>query len=80
MAWAGKSPRDLCEQLKDPKRNGGRSLAQIVEHTAHDALVGWGWQPGHDREPAPGTQAQLGAIVAAWVSTGAECPSRGGTP
>jgi len=80
MAWVGKTPRHVCEQMKDPKRNGGRSLAQIVEHNAHDKLVGWGWSPGHDREPAPGTQEQFGALVAAWVDTGAECPSEGQKP
>jgi hypothetical protein len=80
MAWVGKSPRRICEQLKDPKRNGGKSLAQIVEHNAHDELVAWGWRPGHDREPAPGTQARFGAIVAAWVDTGAECPAEGDRP
>ncbi|HUS63065.1 MAG TPA: Isoquinoline 1-oxidoreductase subunit [Kofleriaceae bacterium] len=74
MAWVGKSPAYLCNQLKDPARNGGKSLAQIVEHSTHDALVGWGWAPGADREPAPGTQAQFGALTAAWVDTGAECP------
>src|SRR5215203_1389262 len=76
MAWVGKSPRQICEQIKDPRRNGGKSLAQIVEHNAHDkALVAWGWSPGSDREPAPGSQEQFGAIVAAWVETGAECPT-----
>jgi hypothetical protein len=80
MAWVGKSPRHICEQMKDPKRNGGKSLAQIVEHNAHDKLVGWGWDPGHGREPAPGSQEQFGAIVAAWVETGAECPSEEARP
>lgn len=80
MAWVGKSPRHICEQMKDPKRNGGKSLAQIVEHNAHDALVAWGWAPGHDREPAPGSQKEFGAIVAAWVETGAECPSEEARP
>jgi hypothetical protein len=80
MAWVGKSPHHICEQLKDPQRNGGKSLAKIVEHNAHDELVAWGWQPGHDREPAPGTQRQLGELVAAWVSTGAECPPEGKRP
>jgi len=80
MAWVGKTPHQICEQIKDPKRNGGRSLAQIVEHNAHDELVGWGWAPGHDREPAPGTQAQFGAIVAAWADTGAACPGEGARP
>jgi hypothetical protein len=80
MAWVGKTPRYICEQMKDPKRNGGKSLAQIVEHNAHDKLVGWGWYPGHDREPAPGTQEQFGALIAAWVDTGAECPPEGQKP
>lgn len=74
MAWVGKSPGYVCRQLKDPKRNGGKTLAQIVEHNAHDELVAWGWAPGSDREPAPGTQKAFGAIVEAWVATGAECP------
>lgn len=74
MAWFGKSAAYVCNQLKDPARNGRRSLAQIVEHSAHDELVGWGWAPGADREPAPGTQQQFGELVAAWVETGAQCP------
>ena len=74
MAWVGKSAAAICEQLKDPKRNGGKTLAKIVDHSGHDALVGWGWAPGHDREPAPGTQAQFGALMAAWAETGAHCP------
>jgi hypothetical protein len=74
MAWVGKSAAYICNQIKDPKRNGGRTLAQIVDHSAHDALVGWGWAPGADREPVPGTQAQFGALMAAWVQTGAHCP------
>ena len=74
MAWVGKSAAYICNQLKDPKRNGGKSLAQIAEHNAHDKLVAWGWAPGANREPAPGTQEQFGAIVAAWIDSGAECP------
>lgn len=74
MAWQGRSPAAICAQLKDPTRNGEKSLAQIVDHVRTDALVAWGWAPGHGREPAPGTQAQAGALFAAWVDTGAECP------
>jgi hypothetical protein len=80
MAWVGRTPRQICEQMKDPKRNGGRTLAQIVEHNAHDELVAWGWSPGHGREPAPGTQEQLGALVAAWARNGADCPKEGEQP
>lgn len=74
MAWVGKTAGYICNQLKDPARNGGKTLAQIVEHNAHDKLVAWGWNPGHGREPAPGTQEQFGKLVAAWVETGAACP------
>jgi hypothetical protein len=80
MAWVGKSPRQICEQLKDPRRNGNRSLDGIAEHNAHDPLVAWAWAPGADREPAPGTQAELGALFRAWIETGAVCPQEGERP
>lgn len=74
MAWVGLTPAALCAQLKDPARNGGKTLAQIAEHAAHDELVAWGWSPGADREPVPGTQKVFGALVEAWVKDGAACP------
>lgn len=74
MGWLGKSPAALCAQLKDPKRNGGRSLDALHQHMANDHLVAWGWHPGDGRAPAPGTQAQLGALVRTWIDTGAHCP------
>ena len=46
MAWEGKSIGEICRQIKDPARNGGRDLALLHEHLAHDDLVAWGWQPG----------------------------------
>ena len=75
MAWQTKTLGQICEQVKDPKRNGGKTLAQIEEHMAHDSLVGWGWMPGANREPAPGTQAQFGALISAWIASGAACPA-----
>jgi hypothetical protein len=75
MAWAGKSLGEICEQIKDPKRNGGKDLAKLIDHMANDSLVGWGWKPGKGRKPAPGTQAEFGQIFKAWVDSGAVCPS-----
>jgi hypothetical protein len=75
MAWLGKDAAALCAQLKDPTRNGHRPLARIAQHLAQDALVGWGWAPGADRAPAPGSQAELGALAEAWIATGAVCPT-----
>jgi hypothetical protein len=74
MAWEGKSLTQICSQIKDPKRNGDRSLEDLVDHIGRDSLVGWAWAPGSGRTPAPGTQEQAGALVLAWVETGAECP------
>ena len=75
MGWEGKTLREICEQIKDPARNGNRALASLVEHIGEDHLVGWAWAPGYGREPAPGTQKQAGALVEAWIETGAACPN-----
>jgi len=74
MGWQGRSLAEICSQIKDPARNGGHSLAEIVEHMARDSLVGWAWSPGVGRERAPGTQQELGALIKAWADTGAVCP------
>jgi hypothetical protein len=74
MSWQGKAPAEICLQIKDPARNGGRSLALLQEHMAKDDLVGWAWHPGLGRRPAPGTQAEFGSIISAWIDTGAACP------
>ena len=74
MGWEGKTLGEICAQIKDPARNGDRSLASLVEHIGEDHLVGWAWAPGPGRKPAPGTQKEAGALVAAWTETGAACP------
>jgi len=74
MAWQGKSTAEICRQLKDKSRNGGRDLAMLHEHVAKDDLVAYGWLPGKGRVPAPGTQQLAGELVQAWIDTGAECP------
>jgi hypothetical protein len=75
MAWQGKTLGSICEQIKDPERNGGKTLEDLVHHMAEDSLVGWGWNSGAGREPAPGTQKSFGALVEAWVASGAACPA-----
>jgi hypothetical protein len=74
MGWIGLSLGRICEHIKDPSLNGGRSLQQIVEHLADDDLVGWAWHPGADRTPAAGTQKEFGELIKAWVDNGARCP------
>src|SRR5262245_5962430 len=74
MAWAGKSLGEICRQMKDPARNGGRDMAELLRHVSEDSLVGWAWTPGGKRTPAPGTQAEFGALMRAWAKSGAVCP------
>ena len=74
MAWQGRSLGQICAQIKDPNRNGGKSLAEMHTHMAEDSLVGWGWSPGAGRAPVPGTQALFGALFKAWIDSGAHCP------
>lgn len=74
MAWEGRTLGEICRQLLDPARSH-MTREELLRHMAEDELVGWAWNPGGDRTPAPGTQAAFGAIIAAWLETGGECPA-----
>lgn len=74
MAWLGKSPAEICALIVDASTNGGKTLAQVHEHLAHDKLVAWGFAPGADRRPPPGTPADVAALFEAWIASGAKCP------
>lgn len=74
QAWQGKTLGEICQQILDPARSH-MNREELLHHMAHDELVGWGWHPGGDRTPAPGTQAQFGALIEAWLDTGARCPA-----
>jgi hypothetical protein len=74
MAWEGLNDHQLAEQLKDPARNGRRSLEQLHEHMTHDELVGWAWQPGGTRDPVPIPRAEFARLVREWIDTGASSP------
>jgi hypothetical protein len=75
MAWQGRTLGQICEQIKDPARNGEKDMEALLHHMAEDSLVGWGWAPGAGRTPAPGSQAQFGALLRAWAESGAHCPA-----
>jgi hypothetical protein len=74
MGWDGLSDGELCRALKDPKRNGGRSVPALVQHMTSDALVQWAWNPGPRTVP-PLTQSDFHETVKRWAATGAPCPS-----
>ena len=74
MVFVGRTPAELCRQLKDPKQTGGRSLQQLLEHVANDELVGWGWNPGDGRAMPPLTRSETLAEMKIWIDGGAACP------
>jgi hypothetical protein len=74
MVFVGRSPAQLCEQIKDPKQNGGRSLEKLLDHVANDDLVGWGWNPGDGRTLPPLSRQETVAQMKIWMAGGAACP------
>jgi hypothetical protein len=74
MVFVGRSPRELCEQLKDPQRNGHKDLAALVHHVSSDPLVLWGWSPGFGRRPVSVPHAEFVAAFKRWSDAGAPCP------
>lgn len=75
MVWHKKSSAEICAQLKDPIRNGGRTLAEIETHVAEDTLVAWGWEPGPGRESAPYSANEMAGFVRQWAASGTPCPT-----
>ena len=74
MVFVGRTPAQLCRQLKDPTQTGGRSLRQLLEHVSSDDLVGWGWDPGQGRTLPPLSRAETSSQMKIWVDGGAACP------
>jgi len=76
MVFQGKTPRQLALQILDPKQNGGRTKAQLIDHMANDDLVGWAWHPGQGRTLPPLSRPALAAQVRLWIAKGAYAPAK----
>jgi len=74
MVFEKRTPRQLCEQLKDPARNGSRSPAEVVEHLRDAPLVLWGWHPGEGRTPVAMSHQEFVSLMSQWADKGAACP------
>ena len=74
MTWAGLSTGQLCRALKDPTKNGRRSLKGIVKHMQEDSLVHWSWDPGGTRNSVAMPHHVFVEFVEEWVRSGAHCP------
>lgn len=77
MVFVGRSSRELCEQLKDPARNGGADLPALLKHVSSDPLVLWGWNPGFGRKPVAVPHAEFVAAFKRWADAGGPCPADG---
>lgn len=73
MVFVGVAPGALCEQLKDPARNGGKDMAALRTHI-DDPLVSWGWSPGVGRTPIPAPRAEFVSAWETWIRSGTPCP------
>jgi hypothetical protein len=76
MVFQGLSVAELCNRLKDPAKNGGKSLAALVDHVGHDPLVLWGWEPGPGRSKPPTSHAAFVAAMRKWAAAGGPCPAK----
>jgi len=75
MVFQGRTARQLCEQFKDPKQNGGKkTLKEAMEHLEADPLVLWGWSPGNGRTVPPMSHEEFMKNIHAWMDNGAACP------
>jgi hypothetical protein len=78
--WTDRTSAEICAQMRDPDRNGGRDASGLIEHILHDAeLIGfirWSFDPGAGRDPALGSlQAHL-EDMAMWTAAGMPCPAQ----
>lgn len=72
--WFGQSSNTICQQLRDPERNGGRTLNEVAQHLGHDLILRWAWAPGPGREPAPYSLQEHVDDLLVWGVAGAPCP------
>jgi len=73
MAWKGLNLGELCRTLKDPAKNGNRSLEDLIPHM-DTSLVRWAWNPGPGRTVPPLSHDEFVSRLKEWIGTGAACP------
>jgi len=73
MAWKGLTMGDLCRTLKDPAKNGNRSVQDLIPHM-ETSLVRWAWNPGPGRTLPPLSHDEFVSRLKEWIDTGAACP------
>jgi hypothetical protein len=72
MVFENRTPRQICEQLKDPEINGGRGHVSSTAHIAEDHLLITSWHMG--RQPPPVSHEELVKRFETWGRAGGPCP------
>ncbi len=73
LVFVGVAPGPLCEQIKDPAKNGNKDMAALRAHL-DTPLVQWGWAPGFGRPPVSTPRDTFLAAWDTWARGGAPCP------
>ena len=73
--WFGKTSQEVCTQLRDPDRNGGRTMIELAQHLNHDLILHWAWNPGGGREAAPYSLQEHIDDLLVWGVAGFPCES-----
>ena len=74
MVFQGKTPHELAAQMLDPKANGGKSKAQLIDHVTNDTLVASGWHPGQGHSLPPLSHPAFAKVFRQWIDKGAYLP------
>jgi hypothetical protein len=74
LVFQGLSPAQLATQLKDPSKNGGKTLEQLIHHVEEDSLVLTGWNPGDGRTLPPLSHEEFASAFRTWIEEGAAVP------
>ena len=75
-----KSSAQMCADVKDMARNGGRDLAALSAFIAYDQFITWAWDPGtrasgeRRTTPPTATHDDFVRVFNKWVADGAPCP------
>lgn len=76
-AWFDQTASHICNQLRNPDRNGGRDMMDLATHLDHDLILHWAWSPGGGREPAPYSLQEHVNDILIWGVAGMPCPEEG---
>ncbi len=73
MVFQGRTANQLAKQLMNPKQNGNKTTAQLIEH-ADDGLVLAAWNPGEGRTLPPMSHDEFKQAWITWIKKGAYAP------